>query len=386
LQLFDLNDDVLELIVWRAARGGGCERTAALLSVCQRFRGVLRGASARLPTRATLRSDATGAPVLLADCAAVRTLRMHRGYRGACLTLPEHPALLGATSLAFDGAVAGEAELRKLPALRSLAALSLGIVHSLAASSAQLLGALPALTALTLAYSNVHDVGAATQLRRLQVHGAELNSLERLTLLTHLSFNGPSVDATALTALTELRELDARSDDSSINDAHIAAVGRLRQLSTLRLGGGIASHASVRQLSSLTCLTALSLLSLHNRAGCDALPRSLMALEISSSFDDAGLASVAALTQLTVLRLPMCNEVSDEGLSRLTQLRALARLQLHWWQGRITATGIDALAQLPALTTLTLAGGAAPPPGPQLGQRLRHGDLTLSSAWGAWLM
>jgi len=104
--------------------------------------------------------------------------------------------------------------------------------------------------------------------------------------------------------MTALEHLEASL--CFVGDRALAATGALRALTALHLSG------SPRPTD----------------AGLAALPSQLRSLEFSSSWrvSDAGLRSVAALTQLTRLRISSCPAVTCEGVAHLTALQRLRSL------------------------------------------------------------
>ena len=73
MRLLDLDDDILERTLHRAARGEGPTAVADLVCVCTRFRKLVRALSR---THATTANAADSEPLALRDCLAVRSVQL----------------------------------------------------------------------------------------------------------------------------------------------------------------------------------------------------------------------------------------------------------------------------------------------------------------------
>ena len=67
----DLNVELQQEILFRAAQGATADRVAELLSVCKLFRSEIRNCSVYHATRATPKANQ---PLKLLDCAALKSL------------------------------------------------------------------------------------------------------------------------------------------------------------------------------------------------------------------------------------------------------------------------------------------------------------------------
>lgn len=152
--------------------------------------------------------------------------------------------------------------------------------------------------------------------------GGRLKPLDKIVSVTLL--NSTPDDAArleALAELTHLKRLEFR--DGLATDELDGENGPL---------GSSPDDDELRLVSSLPGLVKLRICGEH--------------------ISDAGLASLAGMTQLKDLELS-CPNISDAGLDHVARLNQLERLQI--WQGRITSAGLDRLVRLRRLESLDLA-------------------------------
>lgn len=155
--------------------------------------------------------------------------------------------------------------------------------------------------------------------------------------LTYLDLSGCSqISAAGLEALAPLQQLATLKLWRCPLEEGLGALGALRGLSTLDLGGCAGVGAS-----ALAELAGLSELSVLNLGGCQGV-------------DDAALAELAPLERLTALDLRRCRKL-ERGAEQLRGLRELTLLNLSFCTS-LAADALGALNELPHLSWLYLVG------------------------------
>ena len=139
------------------------------------------------------------------------------------------------------------------------------------------------------------------------------------------------------------------------SEAHLPAVGRLTDLEELRLRGMSFSKEELKHLAGLDRLQKLGLgyshiddMSLSALKDLSSL-RELSLRTCEGEVTDTGLANLAQLRRLRVLRLPTC-EVTDRGLLHLKGLTEIESLELQGCD--LTERGLVHLVRMNKLTSL----------------------------------
>ncbi len=223
-----------------------------------------------------------------------------------------------------------------------------------------------------------------------RISGAALRQLRRLQTLEIYEgdWTGPVAltdgDIASLTSLTRLRLVTAAGGHSA---ASLTSLTRLSELELVH----VTPHAS--QLQPLVKLTKLNLMGTFFD---DALPttlRALLDLQTNHLMDDASLLGVPQLTRLAILdaaRATTNRRITNDGVSRLTALRALDLARALNVDGRALVNlrrlatlkvgpsddGAH-LAQLPALISLDLSASGGLVGDAQLGPLTRLEFLVL---------
>ncbi len=257
---------------------------------------------------------------------------------------------------------AGLAHLRGLPRLTYLALYGpgftdAGMIH---------VKAIPSLRIFSVheGFSRIGDAGLA------QI--AELPNLEILCVGGMRGITDAGI--AHLTKTRSLRKLDIGG--SQVTDKGLAYLKQIKTLERLELPQdqhGI-TDAGLAHLAELSNLKHLQISRVHfnnpatnkeyytDRGLADlAKLRQLEELHIGSiGITDAGMDHVARLTNLKMLHMFGCDNVTDKGIAKLTALKSLTNLDIS--HSRPTVAGLTVLNSLPALTKLdvdTLQRGGA---------------------------
>ncbi len=178
----------------------------------------------------------------------------------------------------------------------------------------------------------------AIRLRCTKVTDDGIRAVTFLKSLTEIGVSNTAItDAgvARLKVLPHLEWLQLGSDDEGpdITDVGLEHVGEMLHLKHLGIGGKTITDAGLEHLAKLTDLESLEI--------------------ASTKVTDAALAHLAPLRKLTSLRAYLHNFTTDVGALHLSQLKALRRLSTHL---QVTEVGLRALAELPDLQNLDLAG------------------------------
>jgi len=247
-----------------------------------------------------------------------------------------------------------DTELDRLRALPHLARLDLSLTR-ITDQGMQRLKSLPGVTELNLFYCElVTDEGVAAirgwkKLARLNLRGTKITD-NTLAMLS--------------SSMTALKSLDIGY--AEVTDAGLQNLSALRALEELALGGNKLNEVGLQVLISLPNLKKLDL------SGRQRTDSGLWFVAVT----DFALEPVATLRELRELNVSG-TQVSSRGLSKLSALTKLEKLDLHGAR-RIADDAAGALAAFPALqwvdlkdTTFTAAGVA----------ELRKANPRLIVAW-----
>ena len=224
--------------------------------------------------------------------------------------------------------------LTKVKTLRRLVFLE----ARLAAGQLKVLSALPKLQVLVLRECGVTNRG--------------LEWIGQMKELRSLEIRGEPIDAEGLKHLAGLSKLASfELDGPGVDDVTIAGLSRLKSLRYLTLGGKITDRglAALAPLDSLEVLRfrAFSYFGVHG-TGLKHLPSgTLRELSLPMTMSDEGLAAVNRFTQLRKLDVSG-SPVTDEGLQSLRGLHGLESLDAT--STKITGAGLENLVGLKRLS------------------------------------
>jgi Leucine Rich repeat len=165
----------------------------------------------------------------------------------------------------------------------------------------------------------------------------------RTAFQVQIALNDEDSSKAAIRAIANLPtircvSLIVRERDSKVQDSVLAPLGRLTKLERLSLRDTQVSGEFLSQLDNPAGMVQLSITGLvHN-------------------IDDAAMAQIGKMTNLEVLDLLNCNQVTDAGLVHLSKLTSLKVVSLQFF-GRITDAGLKHLAGLNRLTDVFVGGG-----------------------------
>ncbi|MBN1505775.1 MAG: hypothetical protein JW955_02960 [Sedimentisphaerales bacterium] len=257
---------------------------------------------------------------------------------------------------------AGLAHLRGLPRLTYLAVYGPGFTDA----GMVCVKAIPSLRIFSVheGYSRIGDAGLA--------HIAELPNLELLCL--HAMQGVTDAGIVHLTKMRSLRKLEIGG--SQVTDKGLSSLKQIKTLEHLDLPQdqhGI-TDAGLTHLAGLPNLKHLRISRIHfndparnkeyytDRGLADITRlRQLEELHIGSiGITDAGMDSIAELTNLKTLHMFGCEKVTDKGLAKLTALKSLKNLDIS--HSRLTIAGLGVLNSMTGLTRLDVGdlerGGA----------------------------
>lgn len=206
--------------------------------------------------------------------------------------------------------------------------------------------------------------------------------LERLTSLTQLRLSDSSVRLAGLAALTRLQALTLEGQQQEVagsswfspyrilrdESAELSeALPHLQQLTSLQLGGALATTAIGSRTS---CLQSLQQLILTDTTADNyaALPTSLTLFSLSLAINRAEppvltRSNAAGLSQLTALQSLELKQVKVFDLALLFDMRCLQALSFHGLYSAVeyTAGGpsLQLVSSFTALTSLTISGQAS---------------------------
>lgn len=185
----------------------------------------------------------------------------------------------------------------------------------------------------------------------------DLSPLGNLTELSLLVVGAQTIEADALRALAALKALRSLSLVGPVDDAGLAVIGTIRDLTSLTLAKSEITAEGWRGLEHLTSLESLSIS--ESPVGDEALGH-IVALPGLRSFatdaadvTDAGLEQLARAVGLTKLSLPNAS-ITGVGLSFLAPLSDLT--VLHVPEPALSGGGAEALAKLPTLQQVHAEG------------------------------
>jgi len=198
------------------------------------------------------------------------------------------------------------------------------------------------------------------RLNETQITDAGLETIGRLNNLTNLDLRGCSVSNTGIAHLVGLSKLRAlrlsgESGVTSVDDGALADIGKLTNLKALLLdhlwvGENLLDLAPLQNLEEL--YLAKTLIDDTSLAALKQHPR-LKKLRISQTqITDAGLEQLTALTHLIDLDLSENSVISDAGMSHLSKMTTLTKLNL--WRVALSDSGIQQLAGLVKMQWLNL--------------------------------
>lgn len=208
------------------------------------------------------------------------------------------------------------------------------------------LASMPTLNKLFLNETSITDHGLAHLSRVLSLNTLDLSS----TLVTNIGL----VDLSDLTGLTALYLTATNITDPSPNTLFLSALPNLEYLSLnkTRIGNATAAHmVTLKRLQDLELLdTAISNDGLRQLGNLT----SLQSLKLSADhFMGDALQHLEQLTSLQHLTVRSYQNVNDQGLPSLVQLRRLSSLELS---GRgITDIVMVHASSIPTLTSLSLS-------------------------------
>lgn len=280
------------------------------------------------------------------------------------------------TSLSFNKVRLEPGALSLVSELRSLSSLTLSAVRGLDAKELTALSGLTNLTYMSLSQGTLSEGGDVVgddivlavakhpDIKRLYINYAQFTdasmaALAEMDSLEQLSLYATSVTDKGLALLAKggrrLRTLSLQYS-AHLSPAGVAPLADLPELadltlSTSRVGGGLASLAKAKRLTSLR-------ISYTRATDADfagiAKIRRLSSLDASGNYDltDAGLAALAGAGNLQ--RLDVSGAwVSDAGVAHLKGLRRLKQLTLT--DTRVTDQAVDSLAAM-SLSSVYLNG------------------------------
>jgi hypothetical protein len=208
-----------------------------------------------------------------------------------------------------------------------------------------------------LTEQQLREIADSRFLRRLELWNTNLTDagmwyFSRLALL-ELNIGQTKVTDAGLVYLSptmqRLNLCGFPDGDSQITDDGIVEVAKLRHLTLLSLGWTQVTDYGLSLVSGLP-IRYLELWGTNvTNAGLPSIPRRVKSLDVPAAITDAGLPTLAGLTQLQVLNLGGC-AVTDAGLPTLFPMTWLKRIYLRNMEF-VTSTGVAALrTALPKLT------------------------------------
>jgi len=284
-------------------------------------------------------------------------------------TLADLPVLTKPFTLDISGGKLTDADLAPLAKQSNLIGLDLSMCDSLTAASLERIKHLP-LRSLNVRADRFSDtptiaaVGAFTQLEDLQIWSdysgndpavfAPLGKLVKLRSL-QISFAEPPPGSLApLANCSELESWTLRG--KNIRDEEFASLKPLTKLRKLELdiadgynGAGLAHLAASTNLETLKFDHCYKMK--DDGAASVRLFSKLRDLDLSNHYiSERGLAAVTGLTELEHIKLP--RNVNDAGMAHLANLRKLRELDLA--EQAVTDAGLRHLANLTELESLSL--------------------------------
>jgi beta-lactamase regulating signal transducer with metallopeptidase domain/Leucine-rich repeat (LRR) protein len=174
-----------------------------------------------------------------------------------------------------------------------------------------------------------------------------LANLTKLRSLKKLQIGSSQVTDKGLSYLSQIKtleRLDLPQRDQRITDIGFAHLGKLPNLKILHVSR--AHYADPKKNKEYYTDKGLAEL-----AKC----RSLEELSIGSiGITDAGMEHIAKLTNLKMLNLFGCDNVTNAGLAKLTALKSLRNLYIH--DANLSIAGLNSLKPMPNLTNLKVSG------------------------------
>jgi internalin A len=313
----------------------------------------------------------------MAAVAKIPALKSLILYEAAGLTEAGVNSLSGSGSLEELELWSGFSPLQALAGLKGLKVLRLHI-SPLTVEKMKAVGALTGPAAIHLLLDRPRrDEATAPYLAPLR----GMTNIETLEL-EEWAPNNPAMEI--IGTLAGLKRLDLA--EAKIDQDDLACVGKLVKLQDLNLSKTRMINASLAQLASLTDLRKLNLSdSFVTNAGRETLAKftelrelNLSVPDVSGSMGvgdptfatlsklphlemlcasacvvtDAGLAQLATMKSLKVLRLRQCKQIGDPGLAHLGKIASLQELNLD--DTPVTDKGVRFLAGLKNLRALTL--------------------------------
>ena len=212
--------------------------------------------------------------------------------------------------------------------------------------------ALTGLVSLEFRLCNVTDQGVAKLV--------SLVCLEKLSLQECYKVTDASTSTMVLLpALTDVNLKDC----PYITDVGIVRLAKMAGLAKLMLGGTTFfdetfSNEGARVLGTMTNLVTLDIGCSYciSERGVEHLQSltNLTHLNLPASTSDATLLSLKTLTSISNLRLCRCEKVTNRGLSWLTQLCKLSRLELSRCGETPSSEGLKLIGQVTGLVSLTV--------------------------------
>ena len=387
--LIDLPSDLLQGILFRAARGATADRVAELLSVCKLFRCEINNCSVHHATHA--RPDANQ-PLKLQDCAALKSLvvdtqttslfTQHFTRSGTAVAVQ---ALTSLTVTMPELVDATWCEIESI--IKAAPALAVVMLVNAPDTLFTCLGSLHALISLHLSYKSGYRLCSASCIE----HPESLHSIMHLTALQDLRLSSSGLQRLPhsigrLTALHVLSLANCR-DLVELPDS----IGRLTALQTLDLSRCTRLEGLP---DSIEHLTALQMLNLFDCRGLVGLPNSigqmssLTKLDLGCDLNSKGFHgfftnlpdSIGQLAALKILSLAGHRSLArlPDGIGHLTALQMLDLTRC-----RRIARLPDNIGQLTALQNLNLGGCSGLVGLPDsMGQLTALRDLDLSKCIG----
>jgi internalin A len=276
------------------------------------------------------------------------------------LTQLQDPACFRVKDLELSGPELQDEDLVVLEALKELTCLRIFRSEKLTESGFSHLRSLP-LRYLDLEGSKIpHDAfGVLGQIQldvlkldRTDIHDQDIIELCQLSNLSHLTLDGTAVTGAGLDCLKSLRALSL--ENTLLNNAGLAEVGRLHDLEYLNLRNTEIDDGGLKHLKDLTHLRSLVLMTTNitgpGLARLSAIPLeelSLWGTEIS----DAALKHLSPLKTLEFLDLTSTS-LNGSGLAYLKPLHKLRKLSLE--RTNVNDRTIGTLLALSSLSNLNL--------------------------------
>lgn len=269
----------------------------------------------------------------------LRTLKLTHCHRLTCLRFTRSMPDLETLDMSWCTSLTDDS-FSDLSSLDQLRRLNCRGCYQLTEVGLQQLAALPLRDLNLCGGVNLRSTNANLPLtiEQLQLsHCDMIGSLDGVSRLVHLRdlrlddcHHLTDSSLTALSGLVALHTLDL-SSCHELSD--ISALGGLTELRELSL----AHNARVHNLKPLRTLTALQSLSVQ---GCN--------------IDDDDVWALSGATQLSILNLRHCSNVTDRGLQGLAPLTGMRTLDLHGCQA-LTDQGLHALSCMTVLQNLLLS-------------------------------